>query len=157
MRCTRRPSGTSWVPCSPSTVTWSGRGSSCAVRSAGPSGGSRVPERGRILANLGAVSLRRGDVGDAGFWADKALEEMDARPGDDPDARLTADWVRLEVARAGTGADRDLGRISDTLQKFDRSAEHSIALKGGDHPAAIAARRALATVRRSTRSGCACC
>ncbi|WP_306332456.1 hypothetical protein [Streptomyces sp. KL118A] len=109
--------------------------------------GSRVPERGRILANLGAVSLRRGDVGDAGFWADKALEEMDARPGDDPDARLTADWVRLEVARAGTGADRDLGRISDTLQKFDRSAEHSIALKGGDHPAAIAARRALATAK----------
>ncbi|MEV0252797.1 hypothetical protein AB0H82_00740 [Streptomyces sp. NPDC050732] len=103
--------------------------------------GSRVPERGRILANLSAVSLRRGDLGDADFWADKALEEMDTRPGDDPDARLTADLVRLEVARA----DKDIDRIHDTLQKFDRSAEHSIALKGGDHPAAIAARRALAT------------
>ncbi|MFH8606584.1 hypothetical protein ACH4D5_03720 [Streptomyces sp. NPDC018029] len=103
--------------------------------------GSQVPERGRILANLSAVSLRRGDLGDADFWAEKALEEMDTRPGDDPDARLTADLVRLEVARSG----KDIDRIHDTLQKFDRSAEHSIALKGGDHPAAIAARRALAT------------
>ncbi|WP_237528122.1 MULTISPECIES: hypothetical protein [unclassified Streptomyces] len=107
--------------------------------------GSLVPERGRILANLGAVSLRRGDLGDAGFWADKALEELDTRPGDDPDARLTAEWVQLELARGED--DRDLDRIGATLRRFDRSAEHSIALKGGDHPAAIAARRALATAK----------
>ncbi|WP_055569551.1 hypothetical protein [Streptomyces atriruber] len=102
-----------------------------------------VPERGRILANLGAVSLRRGDLEGAEFWAGKALKEMESGQGDDPDARLTADWVRLEVARAGW----DAGRMGDALRGFDRSAERSIALKGGDHPVSIAARRALATAR----------
>ncbi|MEU6992497.1 hypothetical protein ABZ953_17795 [Streptomyces sp. NPDC046465] len=111
--------------------------------------GDGVPERGRILANLSAVSLRRRDLADAGFWADKALEEMDERSGDDPDARLTADQVQLEVARES----RDIVRIKDRLQKFDRSAEHSIALKGGDHPSAIAARRALATAKFETAEG----
>ncbi|MEV7197722.1 hypothetical protein AB0N81_38920 [Streptomyces sp. NPDC093510] len=123
--------------------------------------GSRVPERGRILANLSAVSLRMGDPSDADVWARKALLELDAYGrSDDPEARLTADWVRLEIARSGS-VDQLAGAVSD----FERSAKYSFTSKSGaprdsgkspgrsgafegcDHPGVIAAWRALATAK----------
>ncbi|MGV9878289.1 hypothetical protein [Streptomyces sp. NPDC003006] len=106
--------------------------------------GSLVPERGRILANLSAVSLRMGNVDDADIWAGKALREMDTRwEDDDPEARLTADWVRLEVARAR----KDSAQLAPVMEVFERSVERSVRLKGGAHPTAVAARRTLATAR----------
>ncbi|MFJ2773377.1 hypothetical protein [Streptomyces sp. NPDC087300] len=109
--------------------------------------GDGVPERGRILANLGAVSLRMGDIADADVWAGKALRELDTYWGEeDREARMTADWVLLEVARAH----EDIGRLNAAMDQFDRSADGVIRLKGGDHPTAIAARRALATAKFET-------
>ncbi|WP_409237460.1 hypothetical protein [Streptomyces sp. PA5.6] len=109
--------------------------------------GGRAPERSRILANLSAVSLRMGDLRDAGLWAGKALAELDAGPGgDDPEARLTASWVRMEVARSGGSPERS----ARALQAFARTAEVFIASKGDDHPKAIAVRRALAAARYET-------
>ncbi|MGY0486336.1 hypothetical protein [Streptomyces sp. WG-D5] len=108
--------------------------------------GSGVPDRGRILANLGAVSLRMGDVADADVWADKALRELDTCGDEDHEARMIADWVRLEVARSGT----DITRLGAAIDEFDRSADVVIRRKGGAHPTAIAARRALATAKSET-------
>ncbi|QEV18269.1 hypothetical protein [Streptomyces alboniger] len=106
--------------------------------------GSLVPERGRILTNLSAVSLRMGHLDDADVWAGKALREMDTRwEDDDPEARLTADWVRLDVASAR----KDFEELVRAADAFERSVERFIRLKGGAHPTAVAARRALATAR----------
>ncbi|MFE0175681.1 hypothetical protein ACFWZ2_25500 [Streptomyces sp. NPDC059002] len=109
--------------------------------------GSNVPERGRILANLGAVSLRMGDIADADVWAGKALRELDTYWGDEDDeARMTADWVLLEVARSR----KDIAQLNVAMDQFGRSADDVIRFKGGDHPTAIAARRALATAKFET-------
>ncbi|ATL28027.1 hypothetical protein [Streptomyces formicae] len=106
--------------------------------------GSDVPERGRILANLGAVSLRMGHIADAEVWAGKALRELDTYGGDeDREARMTADWVLLEVARERA----DITQLDSAMEQFDQSSDDVIRLKGGDHPTAIAARRALATAK----------
>ncbi|CAM5378210.1 Tetratricopeptide repeat protein OS=Streptomyces alboniger OX=132473 GN=CP975_12855 PE=4 SV=1 [Streptomyces alboniger] len=106
--------------------------------------GSALSGRGRILTNLSTVSMRMRRVEDAEIWAGKALREMSESPeDDDPEARLTALWVRLEVVRSR----KEFGRIQAVAEEFDTAVERFIRLRGGGHPTAVAARRALATAR----------
>ncbi|MFE0132593.1 hypothetical protein ACFWY6_13640 [Streptomyces sp. NPDC059037] len=102
-----------------------------------------APELARILANLSAVSLRAGHLGDAKVWAQKAVAVLGMYWGGDPEARLTADWVRVEVA----SIQRDTAELARTLGAFADSVDRFTSSKDEDHPKAIAARSALAAAR----------
>ncbi|MFF1709451.1 hypothetical protein [Streptomyces sp. NPDC058268] len=102
-----------------------------------------APELARILANLSAVSLRAGHLEDAKVWAQKAVAVLGRYYGGDPEARLTADWVRVEVASIR----RDTAELSRTLDDFAASVDWFTSFKDDDDPKAVAARSALAQAR----------
>ncbi|TGB00771.1 hypothetical protein [Streptomyces sp. MZ04] len=103
-----------------------------------------APELGRILANLSAASLRAGHPEDAAVWAQKAVTVLGRSYGSDPEARLTADWVRVEAASSR----RDIAELRRAIPDFAESVDWFItSLKGDDDPKAIAARSALAEAR----------
>ncbi|MFG2648438.1 hypothetical protein [Streptomyces sp. NPDC048436] len=103
-----------------------------------------APELARILANLSAVSLRAGHLEDASVWAQKAVTVLGQSYGGDPEARLTADWVRVEVA----SIQRDTAELAVAVREFAASVDLFItSLTDDDDPKAIAARSALAEAR----------
>lgn len=103
-----------------------------------------APEHARILANLSAVSLRAGHLEDASVWAHKAATVLGQSYGGDPEARLTADWVRVEVASIR----RDTTELKRAINEFAASVDWFItSLTDDDDPKAIAARSALAQAR----------
>ncbi|MGW7073199.1 hypothetical protein ACWGII_37380 [Streptomyces sp. NPDC054855] len=103
-----------------------------------------APEHARILANLSAVSLRAGHLEDASVWAQKAVTVLGQSYGSDPEARLTADWVRVEVASIR----RDTTELKRASNEFAASVDWFItSLTDDDDPKAIAVRSALAQAR----------
>ncbi|MEV0911302.1 hypothetical protein [Streptomyces hokutonensis] len=96
-----------------------------------------------ILANLAAVSLQLGDPKAAAVWADKAFDSLKYEREKDVETRLTADRVRLDLARA-SGDDHDLHGAVDS---FAESVALFVENEGGEHPRALGARIALAAAR----------
>ncbi|MER6284020.1 hypothetical protein [Streptomyces sviceus] len=96
-----------------------------------------------ILANLSVVSLQLGDPEAAGIWANKALDSLKDEGDRDLETRLTADRVRLDLARA-SGDEKDL---QDATESFGESVARYVDKKGGDHARALGARVALAAAR----------
>ncbi len=105
---------------------------------------SAAPELARILSNLSAVSLRADDLEDARIWAEQSVRAMGKYWSvDNPEARLTTDWVLLEIARI----QQDQPAIGRALDDFSTSAEQFIRVKGSEHPRAIAALAALTAAK----------
>lgn len=96
-----------------------------------------------ILANLSVVSLQLGDPDAAGIWANKALDSLKYEQDKDLETRLTADRVRLDLARA-SGDEQDL---QNAVESFDQSVARFVESEGGDHARALGARVALAAAR----------
>jgi len=96
-----------------------------------------------ILANLSVVSLQLGDPDAAAIWANKALDSLKYEQDKDLETRLTADRVRLDLARA-SGDEQELHNAVDS---FDQSVTRFVESEGGDHARALGARVALAAAR----------
>lgn len=110
---------------------------------------AKSQEAPSILANLSAVSLQRGDLRAAVTWADRAAYLLRHDWELDPEARLTLDLVRLDLARAH---DDELA-LRTALESLTESSSTYAQRSDADHSLALSASVALASARHEANPG----
>jgi len=109
----------------------------------------QAPEKPAILANLSETCLQMGDPQTAAVWAAKTLDALKHAWGDGLDARLTADRVRLTIARSR----HDATALRDAVGRFAESVRLFAEREGAQDPRALDAQVALAAAQHEADPG----